>query len=251
MLYVEMRVKAAATDYHSRFAPVIPNAAWRLVWAISTLKGANEKILIEGFYDKVRSIPEEEYGALKDLAAQEDKIRKRAQIKELLNGVTGIDFANQLFNAPTCTICGIESGYTKEGQKTVLPSTAMAKIDFRLTVDQDPEEILQLLRKHLDKHGFQDVEIHTLSTAKPAKTPITSPFVKVVLEAGALVYDKPFVIEPSSAGTGPRYVFSSWTDMPIASIGPGYAGSLNHAPDENIVLEDYRQALKGSKPNSC
>ncbi|MBS4190188.1 peptidase dimerization domain-containing protein [Bacillus sp. FJAT-49705] len=56
---------------------------------------------------------------------------------------------------PTCTICGIESGYTKdEGAKTVLPSTSKVKLDFRLVSEQNPEEILTLLRKHLDKHGF-------------------------------------------------------------------------------------------------
>jgi len=54
MLYVELRVKAAASDYHSRFAPVIPNAAWRLTWALSTLKNTEENVLIKGFYDRVR-----------------------------------------------------------------------------------------------------------------------------------------------------------------------------------------------------
>lgn len=244
MLYVELRVKAAVSDYHSRMATVIPNAAWRLIWALSTLKDVNENICIEGFYEAIRPIPAEEYPVLAAFAGQDQQVLKRAQIKELLNGVTGLEFANKLINAPTCTVCGITSGYTGEGQKTVLPCYAMAKVDFRLVVDQDPDVILALLRRHLDKHGFADIEIQPLSKAKASKTPITVPFVKVVIEAGNLVYDKPFVIEPTSAGTGPRYVFSDWTDMPIVAIGPGYAGSLNHAPDENLVVEDYRQAVK-------
>lgn len=244
MLYVELRVKAAASDYHSRFAPIIPNAAWRLVWALSTLKDRNEHILIKGFYDTIRPIPEEEFTVLKAMAGQETKIQERAQIKELLNGVQGVDFANKFLNAPTCTICGISSGYTGQGSKTVLPCYAMAKLDFRLVVDQDPHEILSLLRQHLDEHGFTDIEIITHSAAKPSKTPITNPVVKIAEEAGKLVYDKPFIIEPCAAGTGPRYVFSGWTDMPIIGIGPGYPGALNHAPNENLVISDYCQAVK-------
>lgn len=244
MLYLELRAKTGNTDFHSRMAPVIPNAAWRLVWALSTLKNTKDEVLIEGFYDRIRPVSDEELEVLKDMPSQEEKLKERAGIGEFINGVTSLDFTNRLYNEPTCTICGIESGYTKEGQKTVLPCTAMAKIDFRLVVDQDPSEIVQLLRKHLDKHGFEDIEIHILSEAKPAKTPVTTPFVDVLRKSAAIAYDKPLVIETTSAGTGPRYVFSSWTDMPIAAIGPGYPGSLNHAPDENIRIEDYREAIK-------
>lgn len=244
MLYVELRVKAAATDYHSRFAPIIPNAAWRLVWALATLKDANENILIKGFYDDIRPVPQEEYEVLAAMAGQEEKIKARAQIKELLNGVQGVEFADKFLNGPTCTVCGISSGYTGQGSKTVLPCNAMAKLDFRLVVDQDPHKILALLRTHLDEHGFEDIEIYPHSTTKPSKTPITDPVVSIAEEAGKLVYDKDFIIEPCAAGTGPRYVFSDWTDMPIIGIGPGYPGALNHAPNENLVINDYSQAVK-------
>lgn len=244
MLYVELRVQAAATDYHSRFAPIIPNAAWRLVWALATLKDKNEKVLIKGFYDRIRPIPAAEYEALQAMVGQEEKIQERAKIKELLNGVTGLEFANRFLNAPTCTICGISSGYTGEGSKTVLPCSAMAKLDFRLVVDQDPHEILDLLRRHLDEHGFTDIEIVSHSTTKPSKTPLSDPIVKIAVDAGKKVYDQSFIIEPSAAGTGPRCAFSDWSDMPIIGIGPGYPGALNHAPNENLVIRDYSQAVK-------
>jgi len=244
MLYLELRVKTGNTDFHSRMAPVIPNAAWRLVWALSTLKNVDDEVLIEGFYDSIRPISDEELDVLKDMPSQEEKLKERAGIDEFINGVTGLDFSDKLYNTPTCTICGIESGYIKEGQKTVLPCTAMVKVDFRLVVDQDPSHIIDLLRKHLDKHGFEDIEIHVLSEAKPAKTPVTTPFVDILRKSSDMVYDKPLIIETTSAGTGPRFVFSSWTDMPIAAIGPGYPGSLNHAPDENLRIEDYKESIK-------
>ncbi|MGI6574937.1 MAG: M20/M25/M40 family metallo-hydrolase [bacterium] len=242
--YLQLNVKTAETDFHSRMAPVIPNAAWRLVWALSTLKDVNDQILIDGFYDRIQPISEEELEALKAMPSQEGKLRHRAGIETFINDVSGLEFTNRLYNSPTCTICGFESGYTGEGQKTVLPCTAMAKIDFRLVVDQDPEEIQQLLREHLDRHGFSDIEIEPLSMYPPAKTSLKMPFVDILRESAACVYDKPLVVEPTATGSGPRFVFSSWTDMPIAGLGPGYAGALVHAPNENIRLQDYKEAIK-------
>ncbi|MGI6574932.1 MAG: M20/M25/M40 family metallo-hydrolase [bacterium] len=187
MLYVELSVKSADTDFHSRMAPVIPNAAWRLVWALSTMKDTDDNILLEGFYDKVAPVSQEELDVLAKMPSQEEKLKQRAGIESFINGVSGLDFSNKLYNAPTCTICGFDSGYTGEGQKTVLPCTATAKVDFRLVVDQDPEEILTLLRKHLDRHGFNDVQIKPLSFAKASKTLVTTPFVNVCRESAALV----------------------------------------------------------------
>lgn len=244
MLYVELRVKAATSDYHSKFAAVIPSAAWRLVGALSTMRDLNENILIDGFYDSVRDLSKEEYDLLVPFAEEAEKVRNRANVESLVKQAQGIEYAKQLFNSPTCNISGISSGYTGNGSKTVLPCYAMAKLDFRLVVDQDPDEIVKLLRAHLDKHGFEDVEIHILSKCKPSKTPASTPFLDVVFEAGKFVYDKPFVVGPTMPGTGPRALFSQWTDMPIISLGPGYPGTKNHAPNENLVLTDYFEAVK-------
>ena len=244
MLYVELSVTTANTDFHSKMAPVVPNAAWRLVWALSSLKDENENILIDGIYDKIKPIPPEELEILNTMCSQEEKLRKRSNIKEFLGGVKGSEYNKRLYTGMTCTICGIESGYTLEGQKTVLPCTAKAKLDFRLVVDQDPDEIVQLLRKHLNKHGFSDIKIKVLTNTKPAKTSVTTPFMDIVRKSAAMVYDKPIVIETTAAGTGPRSAISDWSNMPIVALGPSYAGSRNHSPNENIKLEDYREAIK-------
>ena len=244
LLYVELRVKAAASDYHSKMAAVIPSAAWRLIHALSTLKDVNENILIDGFYDQVLATSKDDYDLLIPFAEEAEKVRNRANIKHFVKHADGVEYANQLFNSPTCNISGVCSGYTGNGSKTVLPCYAMAKLDFRLVVDQDPDEIVKHLRTHFDKHGFEDVEIHGLSSCKPSKTPANTPFLDVVLESGKLVYNKPFIVGPTMPGTGPREYFSQWTNMPIVALGPGYPGSKNHAPNENLVLTDYFEAVK-------
>ena len=121
---------------------------------------------------------------------------------------------------------------------------ARAKVDFRLVVDQDPDDIVRKLRAHLDRHGFDDIEITPLTTFLPVKTPVTDPFVQIVVDAAEGAYHQPLVVQPTSPGSGPRSVFAGWTDMPIVGLGVANIGSQVHAPNENIAVEDYRQGIK-------
>lgn len=243
MLYCQLHVKTGNTDVHSMNAPVVPNAAWRLVQALNTLKDEKENILIEGFYDDVLPICPEETEAWKKVPSPEEGLKKRLGISRLVNDAKGDEVNIALYTKPSCNICGVVSGYTGEGQKTVTPCDASAKLDLRLVVAQDPQKIFSLLRSHLDRKGFSDVEVSITSVAAPAKTPVTEKFVQVICRAAEDVYDKPLVILPTAAGTGPRDVFA-YTDMPIAGIGCGHAGSVQHAPNENIRLTDYKEAIK-------
>ena len=70
-------------------------------------------------------------------------------------GLTGMELKLRDYFQPTCTIAGIESGYTGAGTKTVLPAPAMAKVDMRLVADQDPQEILACCEQHLDARGVR------------------------------------------------------------------------------------------------
>lgn len=245
MLYVELKADTSKIDFHSGYAPVVPNAAWRLVWALSTLKNKDEHILIDGFYDDVRPILTEESKILQELPSMEEELKVRTGNNTLAGGVTGPEVTRKLLTEPSCNIAGIESGYTLEGSKTVLPGKAFAKLDFRLVADQDPEIIQALLRKHLDKHGFSDIKIEGKEKdLRPSKTPVTTPYLKLYTQAVTMVTDKKVRIFPTSPGSGPRYVFSDWTDMPMISSGTGNAYSQQHAPNENITIADYLEETK-------
>jgi acetylornithine deacetylase/succinyl-diaminopimelate desuccinylase-like protein len=232
MCYVELTAKGAKVDFHSMYAGLIPNAAWRLTWALATLK------------DEEENISPEEIELLERTPLDEEGFAREAGISELLGGVTAIEAQRRLYGSPTCTICGLVSGYTGKGTRTVLPAVARAKVDFRLVVDQDPQDIMRKLRAHLDCHGFADIDVNLLTASLPIKTPVTHPFVQVVVDAASRVYDQPLVVQPTSPGTGPRSAFAGWTDMPIVGLGVAHLGSQVHGPNENIVLEDYRQGIK-------
>jgi len=244
MCYVELSIQSMKSDTHSKNATIYPNAAWEMIWALSTLKDSNENILIEGFYDRVVDPGPEEVAVIKRVPIQEEKIKARAGVDKLLRDVHGYEIINAMYNFPTCTVCGFQSGYTGVGQKTVLPAKAVVKLDMRLVPNQDPDDILDKLLSHFRKNGFDNIKIQVLTKAYPSKTPVTDPAISYIYEMGVKAYDKKPVIEPLSTGTGPRYIFSSWTDMPMVALGVSNAGSNPHAPNENIYLSDFLSGIK-------
>lgn len=244
MLYVELRAKGANIDLHSSNAAIIKNPAWRLVWALNTLKNEEEKVLIDGFYDNVLQPTEAEYKYLEKMGYQEQDQLDALELDSFLLNLSGTPLKEKLIFQPTCTICGIDSGYTGEGSKTVLPSFAKAKIDFRLVPGQDPDEILQYLRNHLDRHGFQDIEIVKISGKRAAKTDPESVLAQTVVDNVEKIYGKEPQVMLMSPGTGPMYKLCQEHGIPAVGVGVGYYNSQVHAPNENIRIADYVDGIK-------
>jgi len=241
---VELRAHGAVRDLHSSIGTIVPNPAWRLIWALSTLKDTDEHILIEGFYDDVRPPTKTETEAVRALPSDETELRENLEIKGFLKGLTGVDLNMYSILQPACNINGLISGYTGEGSKTVLPCHARAKLDFRLVPDQRPEDIISKLRKHLDKHGFEDIVLSAAEGENPARTPLDSHFVKIVCDTAREVYGSEPILKPSMTGSGPMFPFIDILGVPVASSGVSNPDSRPHAPDENIRLADFLLAAK-------
>jgi acetylornithine deacetylase/succinyl-diaminopimelate desuccinylase-like protein len=243
--YVELSVETANIDVHSGLGgSIFPNAAWRLVWALSTLKDENEHIQIPGHYDSVLPPSKRDRELMEAMPETADEYKSRYGVDHFLSGLTGgVDLRIAEAFEPTCTICGLTSGYQGAGSKTVLPARASAKVDFRLVPNQSPEQVLKSLRTHLDKEGFQDVKIQFLGGEKPARTDPDDPFVSLVVETARSVYGHPMQIVPMSGGSGPNHAFVHLLNLPVVTAGIGYPGAQGHAPNENIRLDLY---LKGA-----
>jgi acetylornithine deacetylase/succinyl-diaminopimelate desuccinylase-like protein len=243
--YVELVARGASHDLHSANATSVVNPAWRLVWALSTLKGPDERILIPGFYDRVRPPSEAELRAAAQLPNDDEALLRDWGLKEFLGGQHGVERIKTNLFSPTCTICGMVSGYTGAGSKTVLPSEARAKIDFRMVPEQDPDEIVRLLRAHLDAHGFGDIAIEELGHERAARFDPDVPVVQAMARAIRASYGQEPVLFPTMAGTGPVYPVCAAVGTPMTSgCGAGYQGSLVHAPNENVRLDDYWAAMR-------
>ncbi len=241
--YVELSVETANTDLHSGLGgSIMPNAAWRLTWALASLKGPDERIRIPGFYEHVRPPSERDRQLLAQLPDPAEEYRQRFGISGFLKGLQGgLELRLAEVFEPTCTICGLTSGYQGAGSKTVQPARATAKVDFRLVPDQEPEDILRKLRAHLDANGFADVQICYLGGESPARTDPDHPFIDLVCETAREVYGQPMQRVPLVGGSGPNAPFIHDLGLPVATAGLGYPDTRAHAPDENIRLDLYLQ----------
>lgn len=243
--YFELHVRGAKTDAHSSWATLVPNPVWRLVYALNTLRAEDGRVLIDGLMEHVVPPSAAELEMLQRIPFEDVKLREDFGIPSFVAGLEGQEALRRHLYWPTCNIAGFKAGYIEQGVKTVLPNEAMVKIDIRLVLNLTPELVKDLLRKHLDRRGFTDVEIVELSSEHPAKSSIDSPIVRATVEAVKTVYGQDPVIYPLVAGTGPMYPLSQALGIPLCSgMGVDHARSRIHAPNENIFVDDYIQVIK-------
>ena len=128
----------------------------------------------------------------------------------------------------------------------MIPAEATGKIDFRLVPDQDPMKIAALLRAHLDRHGFSDVEFSAEEGEHPYRGPADAPLVRAVAAVAEEAFGTPAVLVPSSGGTSPMWVVCNPRRMANVTLGMGHPGAGAHAPNEHILLENYWRALRAT-----
>ena len=243
-LYVEFKIQTALKDSHSARAAVVENPAWRLVRMLETLQDEDGRILIEGWYDDVIPFTPEELEVIRVMPLEEHSIRDELGIKNFLYGLTGFEFKKAFYGNPTANIAGIWSGYTGPGHKTVLPSVARAKMDFRLVPEQDPVKLAGRLRQHLSRHGFGDVEVVLQAENPAARTPINSPIAKIAAKTARDVFHREPVTLVTSAASGPMHYFTNTLKLPTVAIGCNHARSNTHAPDENQRVDVFVQGSR-------
>lgn len=244
IIYLELHAHGANRDLHSGAASIVENPAWRLVWALATLKNERDEITIDGYAQYVRAPNELELQAASHIPFDTELELKKYGITHFINNVRDFEAVKKLYFTPTVTICGLLSGYTGPGGKTVLPNHAFVKLDFRLVPDQTPDVIVELLRKHLDARGFQDIEIQVTETGEQvARSPLDSDIVKAAQAAARATYGREAVVYPTAAGSGPMYELCQQLNIPAVSAGCGYPDSHGHAPNENIRLADYFEGI--------
>lgn len=243
--YFELRCQGPSHDLHSSFAPFVVNPAWRLVWALSTLKDQDETITVDGYLDHVAPLTDAEWAAIDALPMEFEAMRERWGIDSWLTGADDFHARRRYISEPTLTISGIHSGYTGAGSKTVLPAEAMVKLDFRLVPDLTPELAQDLLRQHLDRRGFTDISITMLGGEAPAKSPLGSLVERAAVAASQDAWQKTPVMFPWFAGSGPMHSLSTRLGIPVIFAGATWHPNARaHSPNENIYVEDYFRSMQ-------
>lgn len=242
---VKLFAKGGEKDLHSARARLVPNPAWKLVWALSTMKAPDGTITIDGFYDDIRPPTEVERAILEKTGFDDDAYKADLGVDEFLGGVSGVDALQQLLFTPTCNISGFGSGYVGEGSKTLLPSTAQVNLDFRLVADQDPKDIVAKVKAHLKKHGFDDIEVSAGGGVEASRTDPTSPFAQLVIESARQVYGQEPAVRPTGDASGRQGAwFATKLGVPGAASSVGPPDWRGHAANEFMTLGHFINGVK-------
>ena len=239
-LDLELTAKGAEWDNHSgNTGNIAPNPAWKLINLLTTMYDEDGQVLIEGFYDHIRPPSTRERELLQNLPFDAEDIGQKIGYPHL--EMDGETYYHKLTMEPTFNINGLQSGYTGEGMKTIIPSTATVKMDVRLVIDQDPTDIYNKIVKHVQKHA-PDIEVKFVAAMEPSRTSADLEVVKVITDAVHLAYQQEPLIQPRLGSSLPDYVWTKILEVPSIIMPYANFDQRNHSPNENIVIDNF---LKG------
>ncbi|WP_440767239.1 M20/M25/M40 family metallo-hydrolase [Natronorubrum sp. DTA7] len=246
LLYVDIEARGANRDLHSgNFGGPVPNPATSIADLLASLTDEDGRSTLEGFYDDVRPLTERDREVLGAIPVDEKDILSDLGLDAL---ATDPDegYVERLLTRPNLNVAGLDAGYHGEGMKTVLPSRARAKIDYRLVADQDPEAVYDALERHAQEHAPAgiDVELSRVAAMAPQRTSADSPVVEPAMRAVRDGWDTEPILKPALGGSVPTYVFADALDVPCLVIPYANEDENNHAPDENIKLSCVRAGAR-------
>ncbi|MFB6126895.1 MAG: M20/M25/M40 family metallo-hydrolase [Halolamina sp.] len=244
LLYVQIDVEGPNRDLHSgNYGGPVPNPAWELVRLVGSLKDADGRVAVDGFYEDVRSPTAADRDAVAALSF--DEAMAEVGVDALADG-PGESYGEKLLSWPTANIAGLAAGYGGEGSKTVLPASATAKLDFRLVADQEPDALYEKVRRHLDRHasGRCAVSVRHHGMMHPQRTPLTGPVQNLAETVTRLAWEDDPVVKPTLGGSLPTAVFERELDAPVVVLPYANSDENNHSSDENIVLDCHRAGAR-------
>jgi len=234
-------------DVHSSYFASIDSPAWHLIQALNTLvKADGHTPAVEGFFDAVRPLSARQKAILEAAISKKDEVstKKSLGIEHWYANESWHDSQVRLVTQPTINIQGLVGGYTGPGGKTILPHRALAKIDMRLVPDMTAKGTLELLEKHLAKHGFGDIEVNMSGGYDPTETDPDSKLVKAMMATYQRSGSDP-LLWPRLAGSWPGVTFTGAPlRLPAGQFGLGHGGGA-HAPDEYFVIEPANSKVAG------
>jgi acetylornithine deacetylase/succinyl-diaminopimelate desuccinylase-like protein len=240
---VELTARGANSEWHSgSYGSILPNPVTRMAQAIASMQDADGRVAIDGFFDGMEPISDELRRYAADLPTEfmpgPGEFGVRAFERE--------DPVESMFFEPRMCVCGIEGGYTGEGLKMAVPTSARAKIDFALLKGQRPSRVAELLRAHLDRHGYDDIEITVLSDAPASAVSSDHPLVSTAIGALDAVWGRPPVVIPSIGGGGVFATFVDHVGLDCLLVPYAQPDMQEHSAREHLSLEWFRKGIKTS-----
>lgn len=237
----------ARADAHALHGALVASPTWQLIRALSTLIDAEERLIVDGLAE-ITPAPSADDRALVDEAASVyDLSAYRADlgVERFKGDGTARDALERLMFSCTLNIDALAAGSLQEGSDpaTLNPRVARAVADLRTLPGMKPDAVIDLIRSHLDRRGFDHVALTKRSVPYPASRALPGePVVKALVEA-CRAHASKVTVFPIHAGAAPMYLFSEVLGIPFAFGGVGH-GAGSHGPNEYILLDDVTPFMK-------
>jgi acetylornithine deacetylase/succinyl-diaminopimelate desuccinylase-like protein len=247
LVYTEIEAQGAKTDLHSgMYGGAAPNPLFALVEIISKLKDSKGKVLIPGFYSKVKPPTAAELKAWKKLPFSEEHYRKTEVGSKVLTGEPGYSVLYRTWARPTLEVHGMPGGFVAPGAKTVIPARASAKVSMRLVPNQDPDDIYKRYANFVKKHTPKGIETKIKVWGKGPACVIgtDNPFVKASTEAMREVFHKETVFIRSGGSIPIVTDFQDVLKLPSVMMGFGLPDDNLHAPNEKFHIPNFHRGIE-------
>ena len=246
MLYIELRAKGPNRDLHSgHWGGVAPNPIWTLVRALGTMVDDQNRVTIEGYYDNVVEPTPGARAAMDALPFDVPSILAGVGLAEL-PPPDDLPYADRIMAQPTFNLSGLTGGYGGPGSKTIIPSTAVAKIDMRLVPNQTPDEIWTKVEAHVQAFAPEVEAVRLRGGVLPSYTPVEHPLAEPIRKAVEFGFGAPPIDIPIVGASLGEATWTKTLGMPAIHVPYGAPEQANHSPNENYRVERLWQGIATS-----
>ncbi|EGJ74851.1 putative peptidase [Streptomyces sp. Tu6071] len=233
----ELVLHGPGQDIHSgSFGGAVPNPATVLARIVAALHDEDGHVAVPGFYEGVAPLSARERALFAELPFDEDAWLRTA-FSHATAGESGHTTLERIWARPTAEVNGIGGGYQGEGSKTIIPSSAFAKLTFRLVDRQDPAAVEQAVRAFVEARVPAGIraELTFGGATRPCLTPLGHPALAAVVAAMETAFEQPVRLT-REGGSGPAADLADVTGAPVLFLGISVPSDGWHAPNEKVEL---------------
>jgi acetylornithine deacetylase/succinyl-diaminopimelate desuccinylase-like protein len=247
-LSIELEARGPKRELHSGvFGGVLYNPLQAVCEMVARLQDREGRISIPGFYDRVREWDARERAYMRDVGPSDAQILRDAGAT-MGWGESGYSLYERTTIRPALTLAGIAGGYQGSGVKAAIPTHAVAKLNFRLAPDQDPDELDGLFREYVAQIAPLGVQVgvRTLMRAKPAQVDRTHPAIVVAARAYQQAFGVPAVFLRNGGTIPVVNLIQDALKIPVVLMGFGLPDDRIHGPNEKIHLPNFFKGVETS-----
>lgn len=248
VLNTTIKLTVSDRDLHSGlFGGTTPNAADELTKLLTTMF-YGPSVNIPRFYDDVKKVPA-------DVLAQNKKLPYSKEYFEDITGTcklvteAGYGFHTQVSMRPSAEITGLRAGYTGEGYRNSIPGSALAKVNFRLTAEQDPKRIAKLVATYVKKitPKYAKVEVEFDEASYGVKLDVNNKYVEKAKKCLKEAYGSEVLLKYCGATLPIVAEFQKLLGIPQVLAPLANEDCRMHATNENFEVKLVENSLKFSK----